>query len=190
MAFRVYVCLRWHIRHDSSSFYSRKLTSFNYFVAICSQSGRRDTSACFQHSTLTNCSSSMKMRCNGPGTPGVQTKNMVNMHNFTPLHHANQQASSFVTTYHNSFKTQSTVRNPYLKTTGFGTHPIIRNPYLKTPRTSYCPPQNTSISKPKELFQGSPWNMVCEKLPFLFVKRLFISFHKFFHMDHGILFTF
>ena len=166
------------------------MTSFNCFVATCSQSGRRDTSAWLQHSTLTNCSSSMTMGCNGTETPGVQTKKMVNMHNYTPLHYTHQQTSSFVNRYQNNFNTQSTVRNPYLKSTVFGTHPIIRNPYLKTPRTNESHPQLTSTSKPKELFQGSPWNMVCEKVPFLFEKRLFISFHKFLHMDHGILFTF
>ena len=104
------------------------------------------------------------MGCNRTDTPGDETKQKVHMQNYTPSHYTHQQTSSFVTTYQNNFKTQSSVRNPYLKTRVFGTHPIIQNPYLKTPKTNESIQQITSISKPKELFQGSPWDIVSDEV--------------------------
>ncbi len=127
--------------------------------------GRSEQSAGLHQSTLTNCSSSLTMGCNGTQIPGVEAQQKVNMQNYTPSHYTHQQTSSFVTTYQNNIKTQSSVRNPYFKTRVFGTHPIIQNPYLKTPKTNESNQQITSISKPKELFQGNPWNIVSENCP-------------------------
>ncbi len=67
-------------------------------VALHSRSGGSEPSAGLWHSTLTNCNSSLGMGCNGTKTPGVQTKQKVNMQNYTPSHYTHQQTSSFVTT--------------------------------------------------------------------------------------------
>ena len=132
-------------------------------VAIPSQSRGIDPSAWLHRSILPDCSNSLEMGCNRTNTPGDNTKHKVHVQNYTPSHYTHHQSSSFVATYRNNFNTHSTVRNPYIKTRVIGSHSMIRNPYLKTPRTNECHPQDRSISKPKELFQGSPWNMVSKK---------------------------
>ncbi len=151
-------------------------------VAIPSQSGGNDPSAWLRHSALPDCSYLSGMGCNRTDTPGDETKEKVHMQNYTPSHYTHQQSSSFVATYQNNFNTQSTVRNPYIKTRVIGAHPMIRNPYLKTPRTNECHPQVTSISKPKELFQGSPWNLVSKKFP-KHCKKTIHFIHTFLHID-------
>jgi len=71
---------------------------------------------------------------------------------------------------------QSTVRNPYLKSTVFGTHPIIQNPYLKTPRTNDCPPPWIRVfPNLKSYSRKAHGTWYVESVP-KFVRRLFISF--------------